>query len=157
MQINVTGHHVELTDGLTQAVTQKCKKVASHYPDISTINVVLTVDKNTQTVEATTHYLGQDIVANHQVSRLAVGDQISRRFPTEKPYHGRHTGGFGHRGHVGCRLDAEDWDAVIDEMAQQVAVVTGDVDHQALAAEGKTLASHGRKSPGVGDPALRIG
>ena len=70
MQINVTGHHVELTDGLTQAVTQKCKKVASHYPDISTINVVLTVDKNTQTVEATTHYLGQDIVAKASADEL---------------------------------------------------------------------------------------
>jgi putative sigma-54 modulation protein len=63
MQINVTGHHVELTEGLHEAVTQKCKKIASHYPDISNINVVLTVDKHTQTAEATTHFLGQDIVA----------------------------------------------------------------------------------------------
>jgi len=75
MQINVTGHHVELTNGLTEAVTQKCKKVASHYPDISTINVVLTVDKNTQTVEATTHYLGQDIVAK------ASSDELYKAIP----------------------------------------------------------------------------
>lgn len=70
MQINVTGHHVELTDGLTEAVIAKCKKVASHYPDVSTINVVLTVDKNVQTVEATTHYLGQDIVAKASADEL---------------------------------------------------------------------------------------
>lgn len=70
MQINVTGHHVELTDGLTEAVTAKCKKVASHYPDVSTINVVLTVDKNIQTVEATTRYLGQDIVAKASADEL---------------------------------------------------------------------------------------
>ncbi|MEZ5524352.1 MAG: ribosome-associated translation inhibitor RaiA [Pseudomonadales bacterium] len=63
MQINVTGHHVELTDGLNDAVTQKCQKVASHYQDVNTINVILTVDKNAQTAEATTHFLGQDIVA----------------------------------------------------------------------------------------------
>jgi putative sigma-54 modulation protein len=75
MQINITGHHVELTDGLNKAVTQKCKKVASHYPDISTINVVLTVDKNVQTVEATTHYLGQDIVAK------ASSDELYKALP----------------------------------------------------------------------------
>ena len=70
MKINITGHHVELTDGLSDAVTQKCNKIASHYPDISTINVVLTVDKNVQTVEATTHYLGQDIVAKASADEL---------------------------------------------------------------------------------------
>lgn len=70
MQINVTGHHVELTDGLHDAVTQKCKKVANHYHDIGNINVVLTVDKNIQTAEATTHFLGQDLVAKASADDL---------------------------------------------------------------------------------------
>lgn len=70
MQINVTGHHVELTDGLNEAVNQKCKKLASHYPDMASINVVLTVDKNTQSAEATTHFLGQDIVAKASADDL---------------------------------------------------------------------------------------
>lgn len=75
MQINITGHHVELTDGLNQAVTQKCNKIASHFPDLSMINVVLTVDNNVQTAEATTHYLGQDIVAK------ASSDELYKALP----------------------------------------------------------------------------
>ncbi|EGG99483.1 Ribosome hibernation protein YhbH [gamma proteobacterium IMCC2047] len=70
MQINVTGHHVELTDGLNEAVTQKCKKIAKHFPDMASVNVILTVDKNTQTAEATTHFLGQDIVAKANADDL---------------------------------------------------------------------------------------
>ena len=80
MQINVTGHHIELTDGLHDAVIQKCKKVTSHYPDISTINVILTVDKNSQTAEATTYFLGQDIVAKASADDLyaAITDMGSK-------------------------------------------------------------------------------
>ena len=70
MQINVTGHHVELTDGLNEAVSQKCNKIAKHFPDMASVNVILTVDKNTQTAEATTHFLGQDLVAKANADDL---------------------------------------------------------------------------------------
>lgn len=65
MRITITGHHVEITEGLSSAVNQKMNKLAQHYPDIDAVNVVLTVDKNEHVAEATTHFLSKDLAAKH--------------------------------------------------------------------------------------------
>jgi putative sigma-54 modulation protein len=63
MQINITGHHVEITDGIREAVKQKFAKLDKHFPDIQTIDIIVTVEKNNQTAEANTHFLGKDFTA----------------------------------------------------------------------------------------------
>lgn len=63
MQINITGHHVEVTDALNKAVNKSLKKIISHYPDIENIQVILTVEKHAQLAETIVHFLGQDLVA----------------------------------------------------------------------------------------------
>ena len=61
MHIDLSGHHVEITDGIRDAVKQKLEKVASHYPQLDSANVILTVEKNSQKIEVTTQYMGTTI------------------------------------------------------------------------------------------------
>ena len=63
MQINITGHHIEITDGIREAINQKLEKLANHFPDIHSINIIATVEKHQQIAEATSHFLGKDLTA----------------------------------------------------------------------------------------------
>lgn len=76
MHINLTGHHVEITDGLKTAAQNSLNKLIKHYPDIESINVILTVEKKEQIAEAKVHFLGQDLVATASANDLyiAIGD-----------------------------------------------------------------------------------
>lgn len=76
MHINITGHHVEITDGLKTAVNNSFNKLIKHYPDIESINVILTVEKKEQLAEAKVHFLGQDLVATASSADLyiSIGD-----------------------------------------------------------------------------------
>jgi ribosomal subunit interface protein len=70
MQINLSGHHVEITDGIREAVHNKFSKVESHYPSLDSLTVIATVERNEQRVEAKTQYLGASIAvqgANHDM------------------------------------------------------------------------------------------
>ncbi|MCR8922596.1 ribosome-associated translation inhibitor RaiA [Dasania sp. GY-MA-18] len=63
MQITITGHHVEITDGIREAVNNKLAKLNNHFPDIQNVDVIVTVEKNCQIAEANTHFLGKDFSA----------------------------------------------------------------------------------------------
>lgn len=63
MQITITGHHVEITDGIREAVNNKLGKLQKSFPDLASMAVIVTVEKNQQTAEVSTHFLGQDITA----------------------------------------------------------------------------------------------
>ncbi len=58
MQINISGRHVEITDGIRESVNTKFTKVQSHFPHLDSLSVILTVEKHEQKVEAQTQYLG---------------------------------------------------------------------------------------------------
>lgn len=61
MQIDLSGHHVEITDGIREAVHQKLEKIESHYPHIDAINVIVTVERNSQKIEMSTQFMGAPI------------------------------------------------------------------------------------------------
>ncbi|WP_188150062.1 ribosome hibernation-promoting factor, HPF/YfiA family [Teredinibacter waterburyi] len=58
MQINISGHHLDITDSIRESVTHKFSKVKNHYPHIDSLSVILTVERHEQKVEAQTQYLG---------------------------------------------------------------------------------------------------
>ncbi|ANF57509.1 ribosome hibernation-promoting factor, HPF/YfiA family [Halotalea alkalilenta] len=45
MQVNITGHHVELTDALRDYVNQKLARLVRHYDNITNVQVTLSVEK----------------------------------------------------------------------------------------------------------------
>jgi putative sigma-54 modulation protein len=61
MQINLSGHHVEITDGIRDAVNHKFAKIHTHYPSLDTISIIVTVERNEQSVEAKTQFLGAPV------------------------------------------------------------------------------------------------
>lgn len=64
MQINLSGHHVEVTPALREYVTKKLARVIRHFDHVTSARVILTVEKQSKKAEATLHVAGADIFAN---------------------------------------------------------------------------------------------
>ncbi len=63
MQINIQGHHVDLTDSMQDYVHSKFEKLERFFDHINSIQVVLRVEKVNQIAEATLHVNQHDIHA----------------------------------------------------------------------------------------------
>ena len=63
MQINLTGHHVELTDSLRNYVNEKFKRLARHFDHVNNVHVILSVEKHSKKAEASFHLSNNDIFA----------------------------------------------------------------------------------------------
>ncbi|PKF50827.1 ribosome hibernation promoting factor [Enterovibrio nigricans] len=63
MQINLTGHHVEVTDSLREYVMTKFDKLERFFDHINNVYVVLNVEKLQQIAEATLHVNNGEIHA----------------------------------------------------------------------------------------------
>ena len=66
MQINLTGHHVEITDSLRNYVDTKFSKLERHVDHISNVHVILNVEKLNQKAEATVHLSGAEVFASSE-------------------------------------------------------------------------------------------
>ena len=64
MQINLTGHHVDITSSLREYVDTKFAKLERHFDHINNVHVVLTVEKLNQKAEATVHMNGTEVFAS---------------------------------------------------------------------------------------------
>ena len=63
MQINITGHHVDLTTSLRQYVESKLEKLERHFDQVVDVHVILSVEKLRQKAEATVHLSGTNVFA----------------------------------------------------------------------------------------------
>ncbi len=63
MQINITGHHVDLTDAMRDYVNTKFAKLERHFDNITNVQVTLTVQKQRQEAEATVNISGGELFA----------------------------------------------------------------------------------------------
>ena len=64
MQITISGHHVDVTSALKDFINSKLEKLERHFDQISSIKVVLNVEKQRQMADASIHIAGADVVAN---------------------------------------------------------------------------------------------
>ena len=64
MQITTSGHHLDLTPAIKDYVDSKLQKLERHNDRITSINVILSVDKLDQKAEATIHANGKDFFAD---------------------------------------------------------------------------------------------
>ncbi|MBC8519143.1 MAG: ribosome hibernation promoting factor [Gammaproteobacteria bacterium] len=64
MQLNITGHHVEVTPSMNEYVTGKMDKLERHFDNVTNVHVVLSVEKLRQKAEATLHVSGAEIFAD---------------------------------------------------------------------------------------------
>ncbi|MCY4283767.1 MAG: ribosome-associated translation inhibitor RaiA [Thiotrichales bacterium] len=64
MQIQLTGHHVELTPNLRRYVDRKVGRVARHFDQVTSARVILTAERQSSKAEATLHVSGAELFAN---------------------------------------------------------------------------------------------
>jgi len=61
MNLNVSGHHLDVTPALRDYVRDKLGRVTRHFDHVIDAHVVLSVDKLRQKAEVTLHVRGKDI------------------------------------------------------------------------------------------------
>ena len=61
MNVNVSGHHLDVTPAIRSYVQSKLERVARHFDHVIDAHVILTVDKLRQKAEATLHVRGKDL------------------------------------------------------------------------------------------------
>jgi putative sigma-54 modulation protein len=61
MNLNVSGHHLEVTPAIRSYVRSKLERIARHFDHVIDAHVILTVDKLRQKAEATLHVSGKDL------------------------------------------------------------------------------------------------
>jgi len=64
MNLNITGHHIEVTPAIREYVKGKLDRVLRHFDQVITSHVILSVDKLQQKAEVTLHVKGKDIYAD---------------------------------------------------------------------------------------------
>ena len=61
MNLNVSGHHVEVTPAILSYVRAKLERISRHFDHVIDAHVILTVDKIRQKAECTLHVRGKDL------------------------------------------------------------------------------------------------
>ena len=61
MNLNLSGHHLDITPAIRAYVTTKLVRLTRHFDHVIDVNVVLSVDKLRQQVAANLHVRGKDI------------------------------------------------------------------------------------------------
>lgn len=64
MQVNLTGHHVDITPSLRDYVDSKLERLERHFDHVYDVHVILTVEKLRHKAEATVHVNGNDLFAD---------------------------------------------------------------------------------------------
>lgn len=89
MQLNVSGHHVEVTNPLREYVEIKFERLQRHFDQITNTEVTLIVEKLIQKAEATIHISGADIFAAAESEDMyaaidALADKLDRQLIKHK-------------------------------------------------------------------------
>ncbi|MCG7536330.1 ribosome-associated translation inhibitor RaiA [Pseudoalteromonas sp. OOF1S-7] len=61
MKINLSGHHVDMTEAVKQHVDEKFAKVANHFPSLLSIDVIVSKEHKKFYTEINTNYSGARI------------------------------------------------------------------------------------------------
>ncbi|MBA6420573.1 ribosome hibernation-promoting factor, HPF/YfiA family [Pseudomonas neustonica] len=78
MQLNISGHQLDITDALRDHVTEKMSRLERHFDKITNVQVTLEVEKLRQKAEATLHVAGGEVVALAESTDMYVAiDQLT--------------------------------------------------------------------------------
>ncbi len=84
MNLNITGRHVEVTPAIRDYVNAKLDRVIRHFDNVTSVAVILSVEKLLQKAEVTLHVRGKDIYVESEESDLyaaidAMSDKLDRQ------------------------------------------------------------------------------
>lgn len=100
MNLQLTGHHLEITPAIRGYVTSKLERITRHFDHVIDVNVIMSVEKLQQRIEANVHVPGNDIFCEsiHTDMYAAIDglvDKLDRQIlrHKEKIVGQRHNGG----------------------------------------------------------------
>jgi len=98
MQINFTGHHIEVTEALRSLVEKKFERVERHFNhQIISVSVIFTVQKLENSAEIILHVKGGDVTAKATAEDRDKGvdlmmDKLNRQLMKRKELMTEHQG-----------------------------------------------------------------
>lgn len=88
MNLNITGHHLEITPAIRDYVVAKLDRVVRHFDHVTAVHVILSVEKLRQKAEVTVHVRGKDIfVEAHDESLYAAIDVLAAKLDRQVVKH----------------------------------------------------------------------
>jgi putative sigma-54 modulation protein len=97
MNLNITGHHLEVTPAIHDYVTGKLDRVIRHFDHVSAVHVILSVEKLRQKAEVTVHVRGKDIfVEAHDENLYAAIDALADKLDRQVLKHKEKQAGHSH-------------------------------------------------------------
>ncbi|MGI9335530.1 MAG: ribosome hibernation-promoting factor, HPF/YfiA family [Gammaproteobacteria bacterium] len=89
MQLNLSGHHVDVTPALKQYVASKLERLERHFDRVTLANVVLSVEKLNKKAEATVNISGGQLFADAMDPDMyaaidALADKLDRQIRRHK-------------------------------------------------------------------------
>ena len=102
MQINLTGHHVDITPALRDYVNNKFQKIQRYFSNITNVHVILSVDKKfQQKAEANVHLARAEIFAESEADDMYAAidlliDKLDRQVLKHKEKMKQHGDGEEH-------------------------------------------------------------
>ncbi len=97
MQINISGHHVEITEALRNHIEEKFSRLSRHMSRAGNAKVILSVEKSIQKAEATIQVNGGTVFAdaageNMYVSIDSLTGKLDRQLIKHKEKQSSHRG-----------------------------------------------------------------
>jgi len=89
MKIDLSGHHIDITDSLRAYVNEKVGRVEKHFDHVTDVHVILSVEKQVQKAEATIHVKGNKIFAHSEHADMyaaidSLADKLDRQIIKHK-------------------------------------------------------------------------
>src|SRR3712207_4939985 len=99
MNLHLTGHQLPITPAIRAYVASKLQRITHHFDHVIDVNVIMSVEKLQQKVEATVHVRGRDIFCEASAPDMyaAIDDLVDKLDRTilkhkEKTLSQRHDG-----------------------------------------------------------------
>jgi len=105
MNLNLTGHHLTITPAIREYVIAKFTRLSRHFDNVIEVNVIMSVEKLKQRIEANVHIRGKALFAEcadqedlYAAIDLLV-DKLDRQILKHKEivHQGRHNGSLKHQ------------------------------------------------------------
>jgi len=89
MQINLTGHHIEITPAIRDYINEKLDRIERHFENATDIHLILTVEKLEHKAEATLNVRGNTMHAHSVESDMyaaidSLTDKLDRQVRKHK-------------------------------------------------------------------------
>jgi putative sigma-54 modulation protein len=99
MNLHLTGHQLPITPAIRDYVSSKLQRITHHFDNVIDVNVIMSVEKLQQKVEATVHVRGRDIFCEETADDMYAAidglvDKLDRKIikHKEKTLASRHDG-----------------------------------------------------------------